>query len=128
MQSDEVLDQVGSRLAVLSKSAGLTQEEIAKRCQISRITINRFFKGRTEIRSGDLVQLLSLFGIDILAILDEKIERKMNGKTLNDSAESKEIVKALDEMDPNVSRTILDQISWWRNATLKPVTEQGVEL
>lgn len=116
MQTEAVLDQVGSRLAVLSKSAGLTQDEIAKRCQISRITINRFFKGRTEIRSGDLVQLLGLFGIDVLSLLEEKIERKMSGKSLVESTESKQISKALEDLDPQVSRTILDQISWWKTA------------
>ena len=127
MQAEAVLDQVGSRLAVLSKSAGLTQDEIAKRCQISRITINRFFKGRTEIRSGDLVQLLSLFGIDVLALLDDKIERKMSGKSMTESTESKQIAKALEELDPQVSRTILDQISWWKNAQ-QPAADKGIDL
>ncbi len=127
MQAEAVLDQVGSRLAVLSKSAGLTQDEIAKRCQISRITINRFFKGRTEIRSGDLVQLLSLFGIDVLALLDDKIERKMSGKALTESTESKQIAKALEDLDPQVSRTILDQISWWKNAQ-SPSPDGGIDL
>lgn len=117
MQSSEaVLDQVGARLAVLSKTAGLTQEEIARRCQISRITINRFFKGRTEIRSGDLVQLLQLFGVDILKILDEKVNRQMHGKSLESSQEAQSVVNALEELDPTVSKTILDQISWWQNA------------
>lgn len=76
---------IGSRLSVLAKSAGLTQEEIATRLQISRITINRYFKGRTEIRSGDLVKLLGLFNIDVAALLDGKIEELLKGKASGNS-------------------------------------------
>lgn len=79
---------IGSRLSVLAKSAGLTQEEIATRLQISRITINRYFKGRTEIRSGDLVKLLGLFGIDIAALLDGRIEELLKGKASGNSGVS----------------------------------------
>ena len=109
----DLLDQVGARLAVLAKISGLTQEEVAKRCRISRITINRFFRGKTEIRSGDLVQLLGLFGIDLLKMVDDRIERRMKGVTDN-GVDTQEIARALEDLDPHVSRTILEQISWWK--------------
>lgn len=127
LQAEQQLDLIGSRLSILAKGMGLTQDEIAGRLKISRITINRFFKGRTEIRSGDLNQLLQLFGIDIGALLDERIERLVKGKSIHIAPEHLEVSKVLSELDPQVTKTIVDQINWWRSAGQRPINEHGVE-
>jgi transcriptional regulator with XRE-family HTH domain len=125
MKAEQELDLIGSRLSILAKGLGMTQEEIATRLKISRITINRFFKGRTEIRSGDLNQLLQLFGIDVGQLLDERIERLVKGKSIHAVREHSEASRVLEDLDPNVSRTIVDQINWWRSAGQKRLSEHG---
>ena len=70
---------LGKRLSVLAKLRGLTQEEIAKSCSISRISVNRFFRERTEIRANDFKSLLTTLGIDLDAIIDKAIENQIHG-------------------------------------------------
>ena len=77
MNAQEI--SLGKKLAVLAKLKGLTQEEIAKACQMSRISVNRFFRSHTEIRAGDLSSLLGTLGINLEQMIDKAIERQMNG-------------------------------------------------
>lgn len=69
---------LGRKLAVLTKLQGFTQEQIAKSCAMSRISINRFFKSHTEIRASDLGTLLTTLGINLDHLIDRAIERQMN--------------------------------------------------
>lgn len=70
---------LGQRLSVLAKLRGLTQEEIANKCDISRISVNRFFRERTEIRAKDFKSLLTTLGIDLDLIIEKAIERQIHG-------------------------------------------------
>jgi transcriptional regulator with XRE-family HTH domain len=70
---------LGKKLAVLTKLKGFTQEEVAKTCAMSRISINRFFKSHTEIRASDLGALLNTLGINLDQLIDRAIERQING-------------------------------------------------
>ncbi len=70
---------LGKKLAVLAKLKGLTQDQIAKRCSMSRISVNRFFCEHTEIRAGDLNSLLQTLGISLDDLIDRAIEAQMNG-------------------------------------------------
>lgn len=70
---------IGQRLSLLAKLKGLTQEEIAKHCSISRISVNRFFRQRTEIRAKDFKTLLETLGIDLEHIIDKAIELQLHG-------------------------------------------------
>lgn len=79
-QSKESSDlSLGQKLAVLAKLKGLTQEQIAKKCTMSRISVNRFFRSHTEIRAGDLGALLNTLGIDLEEIIDKAIENHLSG-------------------------------------------------
>lgn len=71
---------LGQRLSVLAKLKGLTQEEIANNCAISRISVNRFFRQRTEIRASDFKSLLSTLGIELDVIIDMAIEKQIHGQ------------------------------------------------
>lgn len=64
---------LGAKIGVLASTQGVTQTSLAENCQISRISINRFFRGRSEIRASDLVRVLQTLGID----LNQEIERKL---------------------------------------------------
>jgi len=77
-QKDSTL---GRKLAILAKLQGLTQEQIARACSMSRISVNRFFRSHTEIRAGDLGALLGTLGINLNQLIDSAIENKINSKT-----------------------------------------------
>ncbi len=57
--------RLGQQLSVLANLKGVSQVSLAKNCGISRISINRFFRGRSELKANDLLRLLTLLGIDI---------------------------------------------------------------
>lgn len=69
---------LGKKLAILAKLKGLTQEQVARSCSMSRISVNRFFKSHTEIRAGDLGALLKTLGINLEQLIDREIEQQMN--------------------------------------------------
>jgi transcriptional regulator with XRE-family HTH domain len=77
---------LGKKLAVLAKLKGLTQEQIARSCTMSRISVNRFFRSHTEIRAGDLGTLLKLLGINLNQLIDVAIEEQMGGSNTSQSA------------------------------------------
>ncbi|MGE0526637.1 MAG: helix-turn-helix domain-containing protein [Bdellovibrionales bacterium] len=65
--------QIGPQVAQLANRLKVRQTRIAQDCEISRISVNRFFRGRSEIRASDLVNVLKVLGID----LQQEIERRM---------------------------------------------------
>jgi transcriptional regulator with XRE-family HTH domain len=71
---------LGRKLAVLAKLKGLTQEEIAQQCEISRISVNRFFRQHTEIRARDLNTLLQTLGINLETLVDGAIHNQIHHK------------------------------------------------
>jgi transcriptional regulator with XRE-family HTH domain len=78
---------LGRKLAILAKLKGMTQEQIARECAMSRISVNRFFRQHTEIRAGDLSLLLQTLGINLEQLIDKAIEHQMNGSnTIVESA------------------------------------------
>lgn len=79
--SESSLTGIGKKLAILAKLKGMTQEQIAKHCKMSRISVNRFFRQHTEIRAGDLSVLLGTLGINLDQLIDKAIEKQMTGKT-----------------------------------------------
>lgn len=67
-------EAIGPRVAQLASRMKVKQTRIAKDCDISRISVNRFFRGRSEIRASDLVNVLRVLGID----LNQEIERRLS--------------------------------------------------
>lgn len=65
--------QIGLQVAQLANRMKVKQTRIAQDCEISRISVNRFFRGRSEIRASDLVNVLKVLGID----LQEEIEKRL---------------------------------------------------
>ena len=66
-------DQIGRRVAQLATRMKVKQTRIAHDCEISRISVNRFFRGRSEIRATDLVNVLKVLGID----LETEIQKRL---------------------------------------------------
>ena len=54
---------LGQRLAVLRRSAGMSQAELAHRLQVSPSTVGMYEQGRREPSGETLVSLAALFGV-----------------------------------------------------------------
>ena len=72
--------KLGLQVAQLASRLKVKQTRIAQDCEISRISVNRFFRGRSEIRATDLVNVLKVLGID----LEQEIERRLRPPTQSD--------------------------------------------
>ncbi len=66
--------QIGLRVAQLANRMKVKQTRIAQDCEISRISVNRFFRGRSEIRASDLVNVLKVLGIDLQQEIDNRLK------------------------------------------------------
>lgn len=64
---------IGLRVAQLANRLKVKQTRIAQDCEISRISVNRFFRGRSEIRASDLVNVLKVLGIDLQQEIDKRL-------------------------------------------------------
>jgi transcriptional regulator with XRE-family HTH domain len=104
---------LGKKLAVLAKLKGLTQEQIAKACAMSRISVNRFFRSHTEIRAGDLGAMLSTLGINLDEMIDSAIERQIRGSHIFEDPIQGEVAKIVGSLDDLRKRTLLDQVKFW---------------
>lgn len=75
--------KLGQQLSVLASIKGVSQVDLAKQCRISRISINRFFRGRSELKAGDLLRLLTILGIDIQSKIEQELRTDLIGAGLN---------------------------------------------
>ena len=66
--------QIGPRVAQLASRMKVKQTRIAQDCEISRISVNRFFRGRSEIRATDLVNVLKVLGIDLEHEINKRLQ------------------------------------------------------
>lgn len=69
----EKLHTITQRIATLAKRNKITQTDLAKKCDLSRITICRYLGTKTDIRSEDFIKLLKTFDIDVEQLLEEKL-------------------------------------------------------
>lgn len=113
---------LGEKLALLAHMRKISQGKLAERCKISRISVNRFFKGKSEIRAGDFVALLAELGIDLHAALDEKLQSHLNGeKDENGDPIYRDVAHVLEQLDVPVRKTLLEQVLWWgKSSSLTP--------
>jgi transcriptional regulator with XRE-family HTH domain len=65
--------KLGQQLSILASLRGVSQVDLAKQCRISRISINRFFRGRSELKAGDLMRLLTILGIDVQSKIEQEL-------------------------------------------------------
>ena len=104
---------IGIRLSELARIKGVKQSEIADRCRISRISINRFFKGHSELKASDLRNVLSVLGIHLDHEIDSRLESGRDGKIQEDDPIYIDITQILRGLDLQVKKTILEQIAWF---------------
>jgi transcriptional regulator with XRE-family HTH domain len=73
--------RVGIKLSHVAKAKGISQQKIADICKISRISVHRFFKGQTELKATDFMNLLDTLGISIEYKINEALENALGYKT-----------------------------------------------
>lgn len=121
---------------MIAKSKGFTQKEIAEKCGLSRITIHRYFNGKTDLRSHEMVKVLKLLGVDIEQELQHLIEGSLTGVSVKKSSIYNDISLVLQNLDEQTQKTLMEQISWWGQAntnikehkSLKRISEYIQEL
>lgn len=70
---------LGPLLWQLCVARKITQTLIAERTGISRIAINRFFNGRSEVRASDLAAILLEVRVPLETIIKAHLEGELNG-------------------------------------------------
>ena len=104
-------NSIGPKLSVIAKSKGLTQQQLADQCNISRLTIQRFFKGHTELKCGDLTQLLNILGFS----LEDQINKSYaSGGAINFLSEWNDLTIILQKLSPKIRKVLIEQILWWQ--------------
>lgn len=109
-------NSIGIKLAMIAKSKGFTQKQIAEKCGLSRITIHRYFNGKTDLRSHEMVKVLKILGIDVEQELQHVIEGSLTGVSVKKSSIYNDISLVLQNLDEQTQKTLMEQISWWGQA------------
>ena len=112
---------IGPKLSMIAKAKGLTQSEIAKKCNISRLSVHRFFNGRTELKASDLMSVLRVLDIPVDEEIDQSLESPMlSGALLSKNFSDpvyRDVCVILDSMSHQIRNSLLEQISWWGRST-----------
>ena len=73
----------GRAISVLMKALDKNQTQVADAADLSRVSLNRFLRGQSELRLSDFVRMLQLLGIDVEKSVRERLEDvtgEKNGK------------------------------------------------
>ena len=74
--------KIGPQLAMLSKAQNQTQTHLAKTCHISRVALNRFFQGKSELKAQDLANLLNCHGLDLGQLIQTQLEKTISNEKI----------------------------------------------
>ncbi len=66
-----VTEQLASRVRELREEANLTQEEVAKKLNMSRATYNAVEAGKSELSTSDLANIAGLYNVTIPELFDQ---------------------------------------------------------
>ncbi|MCC7403603.1 MAG: helix-turn-helix transcriptional regulator [Bdellovibrionales bacterium] len=119
--------KLSTKLAFLAGMMKISQVEMAQRCGLSRITVNRFFRGHTQIKAGDLVEVMETLGIDLEKLVDIRIQEIMEGGPEVKEHIFNDVARVLAGLDNQVKRTLLEQIHWWGRSAIEKSTRGAAE-
>jgi len=110
---------LAEKLAILAKSKGFSQSDLAHKIDISRVSINRFFKGKSSIRTRDLVQLLQALDIDLEEVVTQKLEAKDKvSETARKETVYEDLISVIESLDSNARSNVFEQVIWWGRCVL----------
>lgn len=90
---------VGARIAVLRRSAGLSQAELARRLKVSPSAVGMYEQGRREPAADILVALAEIFGVSTDYLLTGKVHSETEQTVAEKSA-----IQCIAETDAFLSR------------------------
>lgn len=61
------------KVAMVARALEISQTKLADRSGISRVPLNRFLRGQSELRAGDFVRLMHALDINIEEILHRRL-------------------------------------------------------
>lgn len=82
-QNDTLENQLGPLVSLLANIKGIKQTTLAERCQISRISVNRFFRGKSQLGAADLVKVLQVLGFDLRGELSAQLSSHLQHNQAN---------------------------------------------
>ena len=109
MDKDDFIYNIGRKIASLRKIKGVSQEELAARCERVVNTISNLERGLGDPKISTLKKIAQSLDVSILAILDvdevnDSDYRKSNETTIN------HIVALLKKLDKNTLNILEKQI------------------
>jgi transcriptional regulator with XRE-family HTH domain len=104
-------ETIGQRLSKLRKSAGLTQQELADKLDISRSSLAEYERGRLRLHDDLLIKLTAILKVSADEILGvKKIKDKEDKPSLRFQKRLKEIEKLPEIRKKAILRTLDDLI------------------
>jgi len=111
-------EQIGRKLQKAREDAGLSQEELARRLGCTQASLSNYELGKRRLYLADLQRIGQLLGKPITYFLeesenDEPIENELTG--LLKEPYVKEILLALQDLNPAQRKSVFDYILWQRS-------------
>lgn len=72
LMTDNVREQIATKLRMAREAAGLTQAQVAKMLQVHRPTISEIEAGRRRVPADELTKLVEIYGVSIEWITSER--------------------------------------------------------
>lgn len=96
--------EIANRLRMAREMAGLSQGQAAKKLNIHRPTISEIEAGRRNVKSDELVQFASLYGVEISWIMEGTVNEDKIDKSI--LAAARELSSMKDEDIETLINTI----------------------
>lgn len=104
---------LGEKLALLAKSQGKTQADIADQIGMAPSQLNRFLKGNSDCTTENLLSILNILEIDLEGAISRKTRKSADIDEIeNDSDVVKFLYENLDEIG---QQTQLRHLEWISN-------------
>ena len=84
----------GLQLDLLLKAVDISQTKLASLTNVPRVSINRYIRGQSDIRSSDVIKLLFALGIDLKEIIYNHLK-----KISKESESSEDIMEVAQDIE-----------------------------
>ena len=106
--------KINKQLGLLLRAQNFSQGEIAKRSKLSRVTINRFLAGKSQLKANDLITVMKNVGLDIDQFIQNKIESLTEDHNKSSRSQlTSDVGEILNSLDSTIKKTLVEQIAWW---------------
>lgn len=103
---------LGEKLAVLTKSIGISQTELSDRLGVPPSQVNRFFRGHSDIYSSVLMGVLKELGFNLEEMISRRIKKIAEVEQVDLSSADETLLFLFNELDELGKQTYLNQLLW----------------